>query len=170
VTIMQMEAGLDTGPILLQREVPLRPGTTASELSQQLAFLGAKALMEVLPSYLGGMLAPMAQNDSHSTYAPRLNKEDGLLDFSEPAQVLVRKVNAYHPWPGTFFLHNGRKLKVIEAHVHDTFSSERGERYVVNGLPAMGTTEGLLVLDRVQMEGKKILPGKDFLRGQADWV
>ncbi|HNX45398.1 MAG TPA: methionyl-tRNA formyltransferase [Anaerolineaceae bacterium] len=170
VTIMQMEAGLDTGPILLQREVPLRPGTTASELSQQLAFLGAKALMEVLPSYLGGMLAPMAQNDSHSTYAPRLNKEDGLLDFSEPAQVLVRKVNAYHPWPGTFFLHNGRKLKVIEAHVHDTFSSERGERYVVNGLPAMGTSEGLLVLDRVQMEGKKILPGKDFLRGQADWV
>ncbi|MEN6556306.1 MAG: methionyl-tRNA formyltransferase, partial [Anaerolineaceae bacterium] len=112
VTIMLMEEGLDTGPILTQRTVPIRPGTTGAELSQQLAFLGAATLTEILPSYLSGMLAPLMQADSLATYAPMLKKSDGLLDFHQPALTLTRKVHAYFPWPGTYFVLNGKQIKV----------------------------------------------------------
>ena len=170
VTIMLMEEGLDTGPILTQRAVPIRPGTTGAELSQQLAFLGAATLMEILPSFLSGMLAPLIQADSLATYAPMLKKADGRLDFSQSALSLARKVHAYFPWPGTYFILNGKQLKVLEAHPHDTFESEIEGHYIVNSLPAIGTSEGLLVLDRVQPEGKRPMRGGDFLNGQPNWL
>lgn len=170
VTIMLMEEGLDTGPILTQRTVPIRPGTTGAELSQQLAFLGAATLTEILPSYLSGMLAPLMQADILATYAPMLKKSDGLLDFHQPALTLTRKVHAYFPWPGTYFVLNGKQIKVLDAHPHDTFESEIEGHYIVNGLPAVGTSEGLLVLDRLQPEGKRGMPGSDFLNGQPGWL
>ncbi len=170
VTIMQMDVGLDTGPILAQRAVPLRAGTTGSELSHQLAYLGAQTLLDILPSYLNGMLAPLPQQDTLATYAPQLKKIDGLLDFNQDSQTLVRKIYAYYPWPGTFFYLNNRQLKVNEAHTHDTFECEPGVRYIVNGFPAIGTAAGLLVLDQVQPEGKKSMRGIDFLNGQPHWL
>ncbi len=170
VTIMLMDEGLDTGPILSQRSVPLPFGITGSQLSEQLAELGARTLIEILPSYLEGMVAPLPQNDKDATYAPMLKKSDGLLDFNRTARELALKVNAYQPWPGTYFNFNGRQLKVLAAHPHDTFSCDRGEHYIVNNNPAMGTAQGLLVLDRVQLEGKKPMSGSDFLRGQPNWL
>ena len=170
VTIMLMDEGLDTGPILTQRSVPIRPGTTGAELSQQLAFLGAATLIEILPSLVSGMLAPMRQPESGSTYAPMLKKSDGLLDFNQSALALTRKVHAYSPWPGTFFVLNGKHIKVLDAHPHDTFESEIEGHYIVNGMPAVGTSEGLLVLDQVQPEGKRAMRGSDFLNGQPGWL
>ena len=170
VTIMLMNEGLDTGPILTQRRVPIRERTNAEELSHQLAFLGAQALIEVLPSYLSGMLAPLPQDGTYQTYAPMLKKEEGELDFSKPAYELDRKVRAFHPWPGTYFTLDGKRVKVLEAHVHDSFTSEPGERYVVNGLPAIGTSESFLVLDSLQPEGKKPMSGQAFLYGQPGWL
>ena len=170
VTIMLMDEGLDTGPILAQRRVPIHPRTNAEELSHQLAFLGAQALIEVLPSYLNGMLAPLPQDGTNQTYAPMLKKEEGELDFSKPAYELDRKVRAFHPWPGTYFTLDGKRVKVLEAHVHDSFTSEPGERYVVNGLPAIGTSESFLVLDSLQPEGKKPMSGQAFLNGQPGWL
>ena len=170
VTIMLMDEGLDTGPILAQRRVPIHPRTNAEELSHQLAFLGAQALIEVLPSYLNGMLAPLPQDGTNHTYAPMLKKEEGELDFSKPAYELDRKVRAFYPWPGTYFTLDGKRVKVLEAHVHDSFASEPGERYVVNGLPAIGTSESFLVLDSLQPEGKKPMSGQAFLNGQPGWL
>ncbi|MGI6250038.1 MAG: methionyl-tRNA formyltransferase [Anaerolineaceae bacterium] len=170
VTIMLMDEGLDTGPVLSQREVPLRPSTTAEELTEQLAYLGAKTLIEILPAHLNGLLSPSPQSGPQVTYAHLLKKEDGLLDFNEPALQLTRKVRAYHPWPGTYFMAFGKRIKVLEAHVHDTFSSVSGEHYIVNGLPAVGTAEGLLVLDVLQPEGKTAMRGEDYLRGQPAWL
>jgi len=170
VTIMQMEAGLDTGPILAQRDVPIRPDTQAGELSEQLAHLGAKALLDVLPSYLNGMLAPLPQNHELATYAPKLSKADSLLDFSKPALQLVHLINAYNPWPGSHIVFNGKNIKVLEAHAHDSFTSEPNEHYVINGLPAIGTSEGFLVIDRLQPEGKKPMSGEAFLNGQPGWL
>ncbi|MEL7625471.1 MAG: methionyl-tRNA formyltransferase [Anaerolineaceae bacterium] len=170
VTIMLMNEGLDTGGILAQRSVPIRPGTTATELSDQLAHLGARTLIEILPSYLRGALGAIPQDDSHKSYAPKLTKQDSLLDFSLPAQALLNKVHAYQPWPGAVYEWRGKHLKIIEAHVHMTFEGEPRERFVVNGLPAVCTGEGLLVLDTVQPEGKKPMPGKAFLNGQPDWL
>jgi methionyl-tRNA formyltransferase len=169
VTIMLMEEGLDTGPILTQRTVPIRPGTTGAELSQQLSFLGASTLIEILPSYLSGMLAPLTQADGLATYAPLLKKSDGLLDFNQPALALTRKVHAYYPWPGTY-LSEREQIKVLDAHPHDTFESEIEGHYIVNGMPAIGTSEGLLVLDQVQPEGKRGMRGSAFLNGQPGWL
>ncbi|NLW73228.1 MAG: methionyl-tRNA formyltransferase [Chloroflexi bacterium] len=170
ITIMQVDAGLDTGPILAQREVSIRSETQAGELSDQLAYLGAKTLLEVLPSYLSGMLAALPQKNEHATYAPKLNKADGKLDFEKSALELKRLVNAFNPWPGGWFEFEGRRVKVLEAHVHDTFRSEPEERFVVNGMPAVGTKEGLLVLDMLQPEGKKPMEGEAFLNGQPGWL
>ncbi|MGB4595196.1 MAG: methionyl-tRNA formyltransferase [Anaerolineaceae bacterium] len=170
VTIMQIEAGLDTGPILAQRDVPIRTDTQAGELSDQLAHLGAKALIDILPSYLNGMLAPLPQNSDLATYAPKLSKADSLLDFTKPASHLIRLINAYNPWPGSHFVFKGKQVKVLEAHVHDTFESEPNERFVVNGLPAVGTSDGFLVIDRLQPEGKKAMTGEAFLNGQPGWL
>lgn len=170
VTIMRMDTGIDTGPILAQRDVTLRPATSAVELSQQLAYLGAQVLIETLPGYLAGKLAPMPQNESLATYAPMLKKQDGWLDFNQAAEVLSRKVYACQPWPGTFFYLNGRKIKVLEAHTHDTFNCEIGGQFIVNGMPAIGTSQGLFVLDEVQPEGKKPMTGQAFLNGQPGWI
>jgi len=170
VTIMRMGPGLDDGPILAQRDVPLRPGTTGGELSDQLSYLGAMTLIEILPSYLKGLLAPMPQDDSLSTYAPRLQKLDGMIDLTWPAEKIVRQVLAYNPWPGSFYEVAGTRLKVHAAHAHDTFQSELGAHYIVNGLPALGTAEGLLVLEMVQPAGKKVMPGDAYLNGLVNWL
>lgn len=170
VTIMEMVYKLDAGPIVAQREVPIRSATFADELGQQLAYLGARTLVEILPAYLEGSLKAVPQDESLVTYAPMLKKNQSRLNFNESAEQIVRKVHAYHPWPGASFEHKGLHIKVLDAHVHHTFSTEPGLKYVVNGLPAVGTSECLLVLDKVQPAGKKPMTGEDFLRGQRDWL
>jgi len=170
VTIMLMDACLDTGPILSQREVPLRPGTNAGELSDQLAFIGATSLLELLPSFLNGKISPLPQPEAGATYAPKLSKEDGFLDLNRPAEVLARRVDAFYPWPGSFVILPKGKLKVLKANVHDAYDVPPQGHYVVNGLQALGTADSLLVLDRVQPEGKKPMDGKSFLNGQPDWL
>ncbi len=170
VTIMLMDEGMDTGAILTQRKVPIRPGTTAPELSDQLAHLGAKTLIEVLPAYLRGSLGAVPQNDAKATYAPKLTKQDSFLDFSQPAQTLLNQVHAFHPWPGAVYRWRDKMIKIIEAHVHPTFECDPSGRFVINGLPAVCTGDGLLVLDVVQPQGKKPMSGKAFLNGQPDWL
>lgn len=170
VSIMRMDAGLDTGPVLAKREVPIRPGTTGDELSSQLAHLGAQVLLEVLPAYLSGELQPQPQPSTGASYAPKIKKTDGLMDFDQGAEVLLRLVQAFHPWPGTYFDLDGKKLKVLEAHVHDSFIREPGNRLIVNGQPAMGTGQGILVLDQVQLEGRRPMPGEVFLNGYPAWL
>lgn len=170
VTIMRMDEGLDSGAILAQRAVPIRQRTSAAELSDQLAHLGARTLIEVLPAYLRGTLAAIPQDDSKKSYAPKLTKKDGLLDFSLDAETLMNRVYAYNPWPGAVYVWHGRRLKILEAHSHPTFEAVPGERYVLNGQPAIGTGDGLLVLEVVQPEGKRAMDSKAFLNGQADWL
>jgi methionyl-tRNA formyltransferase len=170
VTIMLMDEGMDTGAILAQREVPIRSGTTAVELSDQLAHLGARTLIEILPAYLRGTLAAIPQDDSKKNFAPKLTKQDSLLDFRLPAQTLLNQIHAYQPWPGAVYQWGGKRLKILQAHVHPTFECDPSGRFVMNGLPAVCTSDGLLVLDTVQPEGKKPMPGKAFLNGQPDWL
>lgn len=170
VTIMLMDEGMDTGGILAQRSVPIRLGTTAIELSDQLAHLGARTLIEILPPYLRGALGAIPQDESRKSFAPKLTKMDSFLDFSLPAQTLLNQINAYQPWPGAVYKLHGKMLKIIETHLHPTFECDPSGRFIVNGLPAICTGDGLLVLDIVQPEGKKPMPGKAFLNGQPDWL
>ncbi len=171
VTIMLMDEGLDTGPILSQRATTILPDDTAASLSPRLARLGAELLLDTLPPYLEGELEPRPQDDSLATYAPRLKREDGRLDFHRSAAYLARQVRAFYPWPGTFMPWRGQRLKVLAAHpVEDAPNPGPGVRTVYQGWPAVGTGDGLLVLEQVQPPGKRPLPGDAFLRGARDWT
>jgi methionyl-tRNA formyltransferase len=170
VTIMKMDKGLDTGPILSRKPFPIPTKMTAGELFDALAVLGAELLIETLPAYLNGQIKPQPQDDSQATYAPRLEKSQGELDFSQPAEYLERVVRAFNPWPGAYQFFEGHRLKVYKTHTLQHAESVPGKRYILEDLPAWGTESGLLVLDEVQLAGKSRVSGEAFLHGAKDWV
>jgi methionyl-tRNA formyltransferase len=169
ITIMKMDPGVDTGPLLSQRAIPISPEDTAGTLFEKLAPLGAKLLLETLPRYLSGELQPQPQPAEGVTYVPMLKKEDGLLDFNQPAAALERRVRAFNPWPGTWFEWNGAPVKVLRARVREATSPGAGQRLLLEGYPAIGTGAGILILEDIQSPGKKPMPGKAFLAGARNW-
>lgn len=169
VTIMKMDVGLDTGPMLSKRSIRHTPDLTTGSAIQTLSQLGADLLIDTLPDYLSGKLIPQPQPEEGSTYAPMLKKEDGLLDFTQPALELERRVRAMNPWPGAWFEWDGNVLKVGRASVSVVQGSKAGGRLTVEGRPAVMTADGALVLDEVQPAGKKMMPGKSFLAGAKNW-
>lgn len=169
VTIMLMDRGLDTGPMLSKRAIPIEPADTATTLSAKLSRLGADLLLETLPAYLAGDLQPEPQPAEGVTEVSTLEKSEGELDFSATAAELERKVRAFNPWPGAYMAWKGQPLKVHRAHVAPG-RGQPGERKIAEGLPAIATGDSLLVLDEVQPAGKKAMPGNGFLRGARDWA
>jgi len=168
VTIMQMDAGLDTGPMLAKRSIRLKPDDTAGSVFQALSTLGADLLIETLPDYLSGKLQPVSQPEEGTTYAPMLKKEDGKLNFDADVNELERRVRAFNPWPGAFMEFDGTMLKVHRSHVEAGEASE-GRRLIVKGQPAVGARGGILILDEIQPAGKKSMSGKSFLTGARNW-
>jgi len=168
VTIMKMDVGLDTGPILSQRSIRLTPDDTAGSVFDSLSHLGADQLIETLPDYLSGKIQPVPQPEEGATYAPMLKKEEARLDFTRPAEELERRVRAFNPWPGAFMDFDGAMLKIHRAHVEQG-RAEAGQRLVYRDQPAVGAGERLLVLDEVQPPGKKPMSGKSFLSGARNW-
>ena len=169
ITIMRMDAGVDTGPTLSQRALPIQPDDNAGSLSERLAALGGELLLETLPAYLSSELAPQPQEDAGATYAPMLNKADGQLDFSQPAEALARRVRAFNPWPGAFTIWQGQMLKIQRAHAVPASCAVPGQTAIHQGQPAFCTSDGLLALDELQPAGKKPQPGKAFLQGARGW-
>ncbi|GAB4489368.1 MAG: methionyl-tRNA formyltransferase [Anaerolineales bacterium] len=173
ITIMLMDEGIDTGPMLARRSVEILPTDTGGSLFEKLSVLGGELLLETLPGYLGGKLVPQPQPAEGATYAPMLKKEDGLLDFTRPAAELERKIRAFQPWPGAFMQWQGGPLKIHKAHVRGKTgkqgSGEAGKLVIEEGLPAVVTTDGLLVFDELQPPGKAKMPGKAFLAGGRAW-
>lgn len=169
VTIMKMDVGLDTGPMLAMKKIRIKPDDTAGSLFEALSTLGADLLIETLPAYMDGKLTPQPQPEAGVTYAPMLKKEDGLLDFTQPAVDLERRVRAMNPWPGAWFEWNGAPLKVHRAHMGQG-KAEAGKRLVEQNQPAVGAGGGVLILDEVQPPGKKLMNGKSFLAGARNWL
>ncbi|WP_428391279.1 methionyl-tRNA formyltransferase [Lichenicoccus sp.] len=178
VTIMQMEAGLDTGPMLRTGTVPITSSTTAQSLHDALAPLGARLILDVLAN----PPAPRAQPTDGVTYAPKLAREDGRLDWSEPAAAIDRRIRAMHPWPGAFTLLNGVALKLLAAEVASSGAAAAVfgtivPRTIAPGTIAPGTIlddnllvatgAGTLRITRLQMPGGKPLAATAFLRGHA---
>jgi methionyl-tRNA formyltransferase len=168
VTIMQMDAGLDTGHVLLQRAIPILPEDTSETLHDRLAALGAEALVTALPLLAEGRLTPVRQDGAHATAARILTKEDGRLDFSLPAARLAARLRAFTPWPGAFTTLGGQLLKVHAARPAAPAALAPGE--------ARATGEGILVgcagseallLTEVQLEGKRRLPASEFAQGRS---
>jgi len=169
ITIMKMDAGLDSGPILSQRSIPITSEDTTDSLSEKLARLGADLLIETLPGYLSGSITPREQEESRVTKAPMLTRQQGELDFNQDAVFLARQVRAYHPWPGCYTTWQGQILKIHRAHALSTLAPSTGCRLIVEGKPAWGTAAGILVVDELQPAGKRSMPGAEFLRGTRNW-
>jgi methionyl-tRNA formyltransferase len=169
ITIMKMDPGIDTGPILSQRYIPIAPDETGGTLFEKLAPLGAELLLETLPKYLSGEIQPRLQPEEGATYTKMIKKEEGLLDPARPAGELERRVRAFNPWPGAYLLYNGKPLKVEHASIAPV-TANAGQRVIHQGLPALGTPEGLLVLEEVRPAGKKTMSGKAFLAGARGWA
>jgi methionyl-tRNA formyltransferase len=181
ITIMLMDEGIDTGPILSQRSIEILPTDTGGSLLEKLSVMGGELLLETLPRYLGGELTSQPQPADGATYAPMLKKEDGLLDFTRPAVELERKIRAFQPWPGAFMYWQGGPLKIHRAHVNgetgrqgneeakEQGSAETGKLVIVESLPAVVTADGLLIIDELQPPGKSKMSGKAFLAGGRKW-
>jgi methionyl-tRNA formyltransferase len=169
ITIMKMDVGLDTGPILTQRSIRLARDDTAGSVIAKLSHLGSELLIETLPDYLSGTIQSVPQPDDGVTYAPMLKKEEGQLDFTHPADELERRVRAFNPWPGAFMDFDGTLLKIHRAHV-EAGEAEVGKRFVYGDQPAVGAGNGILILDEVQPAGKKSMSGKSFLGGARHWT
>jgi methionyl-tRNA formyltransferase len=170
VTIMQMDVGLDTGPLLAQRRETIRPDDTTLTLSERLSGLGARLLIEVLPDYLAGKLAAQPQDEAYATYAPRLKKEDGHLDFAQPAAALERRVRAFAPWPGAFALWEGQPFKLLRAEALREGSGSPGSVFATDRGPAVVCGLGSLLLLEVQPAGRRAISAIDFARGARGFI
>ncbi len=170
VTIMQMDAGLDTGPTLRQRRVGLEAQETGGSLTERLSHIGAELLIETLPRYLSGEITPQPQDDALATHAPMLMKSDGALDPQATAEQLVRQIRAFDPWPGTFIRWGERRLAIKRAHAASQNGAISGEVVLIASYPALATREGLLVLDTVQPSGKREMSGEAFIRGAPEFI
>jgi methionyl-tRNA formyltransferase len=162
ITIMRMDEGLDTGAMLLKRDVPIGPRTTTPELHDTLAALGA----EMIVCVLADMPEAVPQPQEGVTYAAKLTREDGRLDFSRDSAELDRQVRALTPWPGTFATFAGETLKILQAEPA-TGSGEPGA--VLHPSCVVATGCGALRLLRVQRPGRPATTGDAFLRGVSGW-
>jgi methionyl-tRNA formyltransferase len=169
VSIMKMDAGIDTGPVFSTRQVPILESDDAQTLGQKLAEIGGDLLLETLPAIYVGSAQMKHQTEDGATYASMLKKEDGLLDFSEPARDLFNRVRAYYPWPGTWLLWENQPLKIIKARPLIGVTGLAGTKAIHQGLPVVYCADGALILEEVQPAGKKPMNGKVFLNGARDW-
>ncbi len=166
ITLMQMDEGMDTGDILLQRTTPIAATDTGGSLHDRLAKLGAEAMLEALDAIATGTATRQPQNDAEATYAPMIRKEDGHIDWQRPAVEIERLVRAFDPWPSTFTFVGERRLRIVRARVDATASTASpGTVLDARERLAIATGAGLLLLEEVQLEGRKRLSAAEFLRG-----
>ncbi|MCW5846836.1 MAG: methionyl-tRNA formyltransferase [Anaerolineae bacterium] len=172
VTLMRMDEGLDTGDMYTQESLTIDPRETAATLHDRLAVLGAEMLRRRLDAILDGRLTPIPQTEAGSTYAPMIHKEDGEIDWQQDVATLDRHVRAMTPWPGAFTTWAGDTLKVVAARA--LAARPLGRRpgtvmWAADG-PAVMTGEGTLLLETVQLAGKRAMAAGDFVRGRPDFI
>ena len=166
VTIMQMDTGLDTGAVFAREATPILPTTTAGELHDTLAGIGARLMVDMLEGLVAGRVAATPQPETGATYAHKLTRDEGCLDWRRPADELDRHIRALNPWPGTWFDCDGERLRVLAAEpIADDTGKPPGT--VLDGAPTIACGAGRLRLVRLQRPGKAALPAEAFLRGYA---
>ena len=169
VTIMVLDAGLDTGPVLSSQSVELAANETGQSLHDTLAALGADLLSRTLPKFLAGDIRPQAQDDTRATYAPQIKKSDGKIDWTRPAAEIDRLARAFTPWPGAFTSWQGKQLKLVAGRA-GAGSLPAGQVAELNGRIAIGAGAGVYLPSALQLAGKKQLPATDFVNGYRDFV
>src|SRR6266478_2210861 len=166
ITVMYMDEGVDTGDILLQGRIDIRVDESGGSLHDRLAQIAPVALLESLGLLVKGSAPRIPQDNTLVTYAPKLKREDGKIDWSEPAEAIERKIRAFNPWPGAFMAIDGRNLKIFSASIVD-LSGKPGEILGSEKEFIIAAGERALSLDEVQLEGKRRMSATEFLRGHA---
>ncbi|MGB7759258.1 MAG: methionyl-tRNA formyltransferase [Bryobacteraceae bacterium] len=165
VTIMRIDAGLDTGPMLLQAETAIGAGETAADLGRRLSVMGADLLVEALAALAAGSIFPQPQDNAQATYAPMLKKEDGRIDWTRSAVRIHNQVRGMQPWPGAYSTFRGAALHVWRARpVEAAAGHPPGALASIKPL-LVACGAGALELVEVQMEGRKRMPAADFANG-----
>lgn len=168
VTTMRIDAGLDTGDMLLKRETPIGPEETALELGPRLAAMGADLLVETLDGLARGAITPIPQNHAEATLAPILKKEDGLINFSRPAREIHCRIRGFLPWPGCYSTFRGSGFHIWRANLrNEPTVAEPGTLFAKSGSLYAACGDGMaLELIEVQLEGRKRMTGSAFINGQ----
>lgn len=167
VTIMQMDEGLDTGPILIQKEINILPDETYRELDVRLAELGSNALREAIPLYIDGTLQPVPQDNEQATICKQLTRESGRIDWDQSAQDIYNQYRGLTPWPGVWTMLGDKRLKILSASLGSK-KLDSGALALDGKTLIIGTRDGVLVAHTVQLEGKKPMDGRDFFNGLSD--
>jgi methionyl-tRNA formyltransferase len=165
VTIIRLDEGLDTGPVLTAQAVDIRPGETGGELKMRLARLGATLLLDTIPRYLSGELTPVAQVEEGVTYAHKISAEDRRLDAERSAIDFVNRVRALAPSPGAILEIDGSPHKILEARSHPV-APDPGTWRSVDGVPVVAVGGQGVEIVRLQPPGKRVQAGADWLRGR----
>lgn len=169
VTTMRLAEKMDAGPVFLQAEISLAPNETAASLEAKLTPMGARLLLETIRGLKDGSVVPKPQNEEEASYAPILKKEDGKIDWRQPAEAIERRVRGLYPWPSAYTYYKGKLLKVYRATAIPAEEEEKGVpgevvRAGQKGLWIM-TGQGILRFEEVQLENRKRLSASEFLKG-----
>jgi methionyl-tRNA formyltransferase len=166
ITVMYMDEGLDTGDILLQRDVEILPNETGGALHDRLAQIAPEVLLEALRLVAAGNAPRIPQDNARATYAPKLKREQGQIDWSESAEAIERKIRAYNAWPGAFMKVGDQNLKIFSASIVD-LNGRPGEILRREKELIIAAGKGALSLAEVQLEGKRRMSAAEFLRGHG---
>jgi len=176
VSIMKMDEGLDTGPILVQAQIPVTGQDNTGTLSRKLSSIAADMLQDALLLWTRGELTPRPQKDGDATYSSPIDKEDGEIDWRRPAVNIGRQVRAYQPWPGSYTRWQGKRLEIIHGcplpWPEPLQAGQVLDLKKVSAKAAFGvaTGDGVLGICAVQLEGKRVTTAEEFLRGQRDLI
>ena len=172
VTIMLLDEGMDTGPVLAQRETRIGADETCDRLTARLFDMGASLLTETLDQWSAGNISPTPQNDADATITQRLQRADGRIDWNQPADSISRQIRAFTPWPGTFTTWRARTLKILDAELlNATHTYPPGKVIAINASDtAIATGQGILRLLTIQLEGRRASSAAAFAHGHADFI
>lgn len=178
VTIMKMDAGMDTGPIIRQVELALNGTETLENVHDSLSALGAAALAPTLKDWINNKIKAKVQNEEQATYVKILNKEDGLIDFNSNATKIERQIRGLNPWPGTYFEYQSNtsknkilvKILKVDHEIIKLKTARPGHFFLYKGQLALGCGQDALLILILQLEGKKAVSGPEFINGHPDMI
>jgi len=176
VSIMRMDAGMDTGPVITRAQVPIASEDTTGTLTEKLSLISASLVQDVLIHWIRGELKAEAQNEAEATYSAPINKNDGEIAWQKPAAAIWQQIRAFQPWPGAFTRWRGKRLEIIQGFPLPLSLLVTAGQVVdlanISDKAVFGiaTGDGLLGVSKVQLEGKKVTSAKDFRNGQRDFI
>ena len=167
VTIMKMDEGLDTGPVLSQKKVKIMPDETYPDLDKKLAIVSGPLLLDTIEQYVSGDISPKNQDNAQATTCHKLTRDDGRIDWNSTAQQIYNQFRGLTPWPGVWTVYNDKRLKILSLKPSEV-SSPAGLVTTDSGILRVGTTDGSIIIDTVQPESKNIVSAQSFIAGNRE--